>query len=191
MVFKRADQIRKTKMKNLLLTTLLLSACVGDAIYEEIDPSFDDAVLRDQSDSWESDIVILPSKGTSSKGTSKSCPDVEMPDDPDCLDYDGDGVCNEVDNCVFTFNTNQRDHDCDGAGDACDWSKNNAHEDDSCDLGGPRITGDLCWRHFDPIIVEQHGPGKCRKRCKFMESDCQPRPGHEKSPIGICRERQD
>ncbi|MFC1768148.1 hypothetical protein ACFLZX_00150 [Nanoarchaeota archaeon] len=38
----------------------------------------------------------------------------------DCEDFDGDGECNDVDNCVATYNPNQRDSDGDGFGDACD-----------------------------------------------------------------------
>ncbi len=35
-------------------------------------------------------------------------------------DSDGDGVCDNDDNCDFTFNPNQMDSDGDGIGDACD-----------------------------------------------------------------------
>ena len=37
-----------------------------------------------------------------------------------CADTDGDGVCNDADNCPGTSNANQADSDGDGAGDACD-----------------------------------------------------------------------
>lgn len=37
-----------------------------------------------------------------------------------CVDSDGDGVCDEDDNCVTTPNPNQEDKDGDGVGDACD-----------------------------------------------------------------------
>ncbi|MEM1319377.1 MAG: T9SS type A sorting domain-containing protein [Bacteroidota bacterium] len=42
-----------------------------------------------------------------------------------CPDNDGDGVCNNVDNCPNTPNPNQADTDGDGLGDACDTPDNN------------------------------------------------------------------
>jgi hypothetical protein len=62
-------------------------------------------------------------------------------------DSDGDGVCNDVDNCDFTSNPNQADTDGDGVGDACDNcistpNPNQADSDndgtgDACETGGP------------------------------------------------------
>jgi hypothetical protein len=37
-----------------------------------------------------------------------------------CSDNDGDGLCNEDDNCPDDYNPNQQDTDFDGEGDACD-----------------------------------------------------------------------
>ena len=37
-----------------------------------------------------------------------------------CADADGDGVCDEVDNCPLAANPSQADFDADGNGDACD-----------------------------------------------------------------------
>ncbi len=37
-----------------------------------------------------------------------------------CVDTDGDGVCDSVDNCPLVYNPDQKDTDGDGIGDACD-----------------------------------------------------------------------
>ena len=39
-------------------------------------------------------------------------------------DSDGDGVCDEIDNCINTANADQADGDGDGIGDACDACPN-------------------------------------------------------------------
>ena len=39
---------------------------------------------------------------------------------PDPNDYDGDGIQNDDDNCIITFNPDQLDADGDGVGDVCD-----------------------------------------------------------------------
>ena len=41
------------------------------------------------------------------------------PFDPD-QDWDGDGVCGDLDNCPQTWNVSRADDDGDGMGDACD-----------------------------------------------------------------------
>jgi Big-like domain-containing protein/List-Bact-rpt repeat protein/thrombospondin type 3 repeat protein len=38
----------------------------------------------------------------------------------DCIDNDGDGVCDDVDNCPGVYNPGQGDSDGDGVGDLCD-----------------------------------------------------------------------
>ncbi|HEV8583407.1 MAG TPA: thrombospondin type 3 repeat-containing protein [Methylomirabilota bacterium] len=44
-----------------------------------------------------------------------------------CTDTDGDGICDDVDNCPGVANTDQKDTDGDGIGDACDNCPNNAN----------------------------------------------------------------
>jgi len=54
-----------------------------------------------------------------------------------CLDSDGDGVCNRVDNCPFVPNIGQADGDGDGVGDLCD----------------------TCPSKYDPLNVDQDHDG--------------------------------
>jgi hypothetical protein len=73
-------------------------------------------------------------------------------DDPDgiqepllllgCDDADGDGVCDDADNCVLTSNPGQEDADGDGVGDACDNCVNTANPG-QLDSDGDGI-GDVC-----------------------------------------------
>ncbi len=59
-----------------------------------------------------------------------------------CVDTDGDGVCDDEDNCRLTPNPNQEDADDDGVGDACDNCENtpNPQQEDTDDDG----IGDAC-----------------------------------------------
>ena len=59
-----------------------------------------------------------------------------------CVDTDGDGVCDDVDNCPLTPNPNQEDLDGDGVGDACDNCPDVANPD-QLDSDGDGI-GDAC-----------------------------------------------
>jgi hypothetical protein len=60
------------------------------------------------------------------------------------LDTDHDGIPDRLDNCPFTFNPDQRDHDKDGRGDVCDVCPHLA--DAGGDLDGDGV-GDACDPH--------------------------------------------
>lgn len=50
-----------------------------------------------------------------------------------CIDSDGDGVCDDDDNCVSTPNPDQADGDGDGVGDVCDNCASTANRDQADD----------------------------------------------------------
>lgn len=64
------------------------------------------------------------------------------PPEPGCPDDDGDGVCNDNDNCISVPNPDQADSDGDGLGDACDNCPVDANTNQA-DADGDGV-GDLC-----------------------------------------------
>ncbi len=60
-------------------------------------------------------------------------------DNTGCDDADGDGVCDDEDNCPFVANADQVDVNANGIGDACDGCLSN----EDCDDGDP-CTIDIC-----------------------------------------------
>lgn len=60
----------------------------------------------------------------------------------ECDDTDGDGVCDETDNCVTTANADQADADGDTVGDACDNCASAANTDQA--NGDGDVLGDAC-----------------------------------------------
>jgi len=69
-------------------------------------------------------------------------------------DNDGDGVPNDVDNCVDTVNPNQIDRDGDGVGDVCDASNNTDNDGD----GVPDVR-DNCVDRANPDQADLDGDG--------------------------------
>lgn len=59
-----------------------------------------------------------------------------------CVDSDGDGICDDVDNCPAVPNPGQEDRDGDGVGDVCDNCPDKANADQK-DSDGDGI-GDAC-----------------------------------------------
>jgi hypothetical protein len=91
-------------------------------------------------------------------------------DDPDgiqepllmlqCDDADGDGVCDDIDNCLLTANPDQEDVDGDGVGDTCDNCVNttNPNQLDS-DSDGIGDTCDNCVSTSNSDQLDTDGDG--------------------------------
>ena len=78
----------------------------------------------------------------------------------DCEDDDGDGVCNESDNCVNVANPHQQDYDGDGIGYACD----DCVDSDGDNYGDPGYFGDdcptdNCYQVYNPDQTDTDGDG--------------------------------
>ena len=72
-----------------------------------------------------------------------------------CIDSDGDGVCDDEDNCVNTPNPDQADRDGDGVGDVCDNCPD-VPNPDQADSNGDGI-GDACSAQVAVCDVEPDG----------------------------------
>jgi len=110
------------------------------------DPNIDDFNLNGIPDAC--DLADGTSGDCNLNGVPDECdPDANnngIPDDcePGCLDSDGDGVCNPVDNCIFVRNRDQKDADGDKRGDVCDNCPDVANADQQ-DTDGDGA-GDVC-----------------------------------------------
>ena len=80
----------------------------------------------------------------------------QAPLESGCLDSDGDGICNDEDNCRLSPNPGQADGDGDGQGDACDYCP----ADPDNDIDGDRICGDVdnCPRLWNPDQLQSPPP---------------------------------
>ena len=77
-------------------------------------------------------------------------------------DSDGDGICDNQDNCDFNANPNQADSDGDGIGDACDSTPNGnpcANQGGDSDGDGICDNQDNCDFNFNPDQADNDGDG--------------------------------
>jgi len=77
-------------------------------------------------------------------------------------DSDGDGVCDNDDNCRFTSNPNQADNDGDGIGNVCDATPNGnpcANQGGDSDGDGICDNQDNCDFNFNPDQADNDGDG--------------------------------
>ncbi len=62
------------------------------------------------------------------------------PEELGLVDSDCDGICNAADNCLFNYNPDQKDHNKDSKGDACDPKLvDKSFVDARCDLDGDGV----------------------------------------------------
>ena len=99
----------------------------------------------------------------------------------DCPDSDGDGICNEDDNCASAYNPDQEDEDIDGVGDSCDVCT----DTDGDDFGNPGFPYNDCPDDTCPTVYnpaqEDHdsdGIGDSCDACTDFDGDGFGDPGY-------------
>ncbi len=97
-------------------------------------------------------VVFIPACGGGGGMSTPTAPPPPPPPPPDCDDADGDGVCDEDDNCPNEPNPGQEDGDGDGIGDACDNCPDepNPNQEDADGDG----TGDACEATSAPTLSQ-------------------------------------
>jgi Zn-dependent metalloprotease len=95
-----------------------------------------------------------------------SPPGSGLPEPPAPQDTDGDGIFDNLDNCVNHFNPIQEDTDGDGRGDACDKCFG---EDSTGDHDFDRVCADLDCDDEDPFERLPDACGRCDGRCIFAD----------------------
>ena len=77
-----------------------------------------------------------------------------------CSDGDGDGICDNEDNCPTTYNPDQKDTDGDGVGDVCDNCASTANPDQAdADHDGVGDACDNCASTYNPDQKDTDGDG--------------------------------
>jgi PKD repeat protein len=112
----------------------------------------------------------------------------------ECLDSDGDGIPDYMDNCPAIFSYDLTDTDGDGVGDVCDncpytWNPSQSDSDgngigDACDYGNPDFDGDgilnledNCPEVYNPDQTDSDGDGigdacdNCPEQANIPEND--------------------
>jgi Thrombospondin type 3 repeat len=78
---------------------------------------------------WDGDTTSDQVKWRGGEAGEGICPTLNVTYTAPCVDSDGDGVCNSVDNCPSISNTDQANADNDSLGDACDACPLDAQND--------------------------------------------------------------
>jgi hypothetical protein len=89
----------------------------SDDSYELVQPGGSLSYLKDYMGVPSEDTIATLEYATAISPTMDLCPEIPG---SQVLDYDGDGLGNECDNCEFDVNPGQEDADGDGIGDVCD-----------------------------------------------------------------------
>lgn len=101
-----------------------------------------DGTCADDPDGIQEPLLLLACDDTDGDGVCDDVDNCPLNTNPDQADTDGDGVGDACDNCLVTTNPDQLDTDSDGIGDVCDNCVNTANANQT-DTDGDGI-GDVC-----------------------------------------------
>lgn len=131
-----------------------------------VDPTFCDPINDDFHLQEGSYLATYPMNGGSPIGAFEAgCID------NGCSDADGDGVCDEEDNCPYFANADQADSDHDGVGDVCDNCPDVANADQAdSDRDG---VGDACTVTYSSIFgyVQTDGSPSASVSVSLLDAD--------------------